>query len=87
MDITRLYKPTRALCAIAKIYLTFMWQRLIKYAYKRWVNELYVPPYQTFAIGYKNNALGVTWQSMLPDTLVLRVKDKAGKWQDAILER
>ena len=64
-----------------------MVRKLIRYLYKRWVNELYVPAYQTFAIGYRNDATGVVWDSALPDVLSLKVKDTKGKWQDVILKR
>lgn len=63
-----------------------MLKRLIKKLYKHWVNELYVPEYLTFAIGYSNEACGVIWDSMLPDELVLRVKTVKG-WQDVTLKR
>lgn len=59
----------------------------VRWLYRVSVDELYVPKYQTFSIGYKHESRGVVWDSALPDVLALHVKDLNGKWQDAVLER
>lgn len=57
---------------------------ICRWLYKRFVNELYVPEYQTFSIGMAETG---SWQSYLPDTLTLHIKTKEGVWQQTILKR
>lgn len=58
-------------------------KRLITWVYGRFVGEPFIPPYLTFSVGMGDKN---TWNSFLPDTLVLHVKTHRG-WRDVILER
>lgn len=63
-------------------------KQLVTWLYKRCVDELYVPAHQTFSVSYRDKGKARwIWESMLPDVLVLRIKDLSGKWQDVVLER
>lgn len=60
---------------------------LVKWLYRKIVNELYVPDYQTFSIGLKHPEIAPTWNSFLPDKLTLHIKTKEGACQQAVLTR
>ena len=59
-------------------------KKLIRWMYTRFVNDLFVPEYQTFSIATDHEG---HWNSFLPNTFVLHVKKKDGVWQDVCLKR
>lgn len=56
---------------------------LIVYLYRKCVNEIYIPTYQTFSIGLGGckRANAEHWNSFLPDTLTLHIKTINGCWK------
>lgn len=65
-----------------------MLKLVISWLYRKFVNELFVPEYQTFSIGMKcEGANAKIWNSFLPDVLSLKVRRVDGKWLNFTFNR